>query len=702
VVKAQETDLAGVLEGKKQYQVPLYQRVFSWRRKQLEQLWDDIVELADARREAATTTHFIGSLVLASNPGNAAVGVAKYLVVDGQQRLTSLTILLAALRDQLVEAGHDERAQGIDAQYLINPYDVGKPSKVLPTQADREAYLAVIRRAPSAGADDPLGEAYNFFRTQIAAADDADDPHGLEAIESAIVRGLALVAVTAESGDNVHRIFESLNNTGLRLSQSDLLKNYLFMRLGERSDLVYESVWLPLEQRLDTDGLELLFWLDLVQSDERAKQSDTYVGQQRRLERFQSAEEIESEVRRIARLGEVLATVLEPSREPDPQIRERLSRIKAWGSTTAYPIVMTILQRHEQGTATDEQVINALTVLESYFVRRIIIGRATANLNRTLLQGVSVVAEASAIDVGLRDYLSQGRKYFATDEQVREAATTVQFYWQGRASQKKLILQWIEESYGAKEVVDSSNLTIEHVLPQTLTGETRDELAAGLPEGADISYEHERLVDTLGNLTLTGYNSELSNRSFAQKREMLAQSGIRMNQEIAAHATWSEAEITERSAALAERIIRLWPGPNESVVSATSVSRPASGLAATVAAIASQIPAGRWTTYGEVAIVAGSYPQPVAAVITAYPIRNAWRVLQVGGAISPGFRWNDGRTETPREVLEAEGLRFDGDGRADPQQFISGTELAELGGLGVEEADDPANDDESQPSAPGE
>jgi alkylated DNA nucleotide flippase Atl1 len=683
MVKAAETNLAGVLEGKKQYQVPLYQRVYSWGKPQLDQLWNDVAELAATRREEGAATHFIGSLVLSQSPDYSVVGVSKLLVVDGQQRLTTLTLLLAALRDHLIESGDPERANGIQAQYLVNIYDKDKPVKVLPTQADRASYLSVMRSAPDAGGSDMVGEAYNHFRAKIAATDDPDDPHDLEEIENAVVNGLALVVVTAEPRDNAHRIFESLNNTGLKLTQSDLLKNYLFMRLGDRGEVVYDSVWLPLEKKLSADNLELLFWLDLVQTDERITQSDTYVGQQKRLEKLAEPAEIEAEVLRIAKLGDVLATILEPSQEPNLQIRRRLARIRAWGSTTAYPVVMRILDRRSAGTASAEQVLRALTYLESYFVRRIVIGRATASLNRTLLQAVGAIADADAVDVALREFLSRGRKYYGTDRQVRDAVGTVPFYWQGRATQKKLILQWLEESYGSKEAIDPKNLTIEHVLPQTLTDAVRDTFALGLPEGSDVTYEHDRLVHTIGNLTLTGYNSELSNRPFDEKRTMLGESGLRMNQEIANHDVWGAAEIAKRSADLAEKIIALWPGPDEAVAG-VDVEEPSS-MRRRVASIVAEIPAGRWTSYGEVALVAGSYPQPIAAVITSDPMQGAWRVLQTGGTISPGFRWVEpDRSEDPREYLEAEGLKFDDDGRAFADQFLDAEELAVLSGLEID------------------
>lgn len=686
MVQAVNGTLAGVLEGKKQYQVPLYQRVYSWGRKHLDQLWSDVLELARALQDDPKASHFIGSLVLASSPDFGAVGVNKFLVVDGQQRLTTLSLLLAALRDHLIETGEPERAAGVDTQYLINVFDPGKPLKVMPTRADRSAYTAVLNRAPQAGGEDAVGEAYRFFRSKIgAAATDPDGPLDLGLLEAAVVGGLALVVVTAEPSDNAHRIFESLNNTGLPLTQADLLKNYLFMRLGDRADWVYDNVWLPLEGRLGSQNLELLFWLDLAQRDERAKQSETFVGQQQRLEKLKTVAEIEAEVVRIAKLGEVLATILEPAKEKEPEIRRRLARIKDWGSTTAYPVVMLILARRAAGKATEDEAVRALTYLESYFVRRIVIGRATANLNRTLLQAVGAVSDAEYLDVALREYLSRGRKYFATDRQIREAATTVPFYWQGRGAQKKLILQWLEEAYRPKEIVslDPKHLTIEHVLPQTLSDPVREEFAEGFAADADIAYEHERVVHTIGNLTLSGYNSELSNKPFEEKRELLAGSGVAMNQAIAAHPSWGVDEINARGAGLAERIIELWPGPDESIA---AVGEEPSALRSAVAAIIAEIPPGRWTTYGDVAIVAGTWPQPLAAMVASYPMANAWRVLQSGGTISPGFRWTEpGRTDDPRAVLEEEGLRFDSDGHADPHQFIGAEELAEAAGLDVDE-----------------
>ena len=682
MVAARETTLQELLEGSKQYQVPLYQRTYSWTYEQLKRLWEDIVQLAADRVGDPELTHFIGSLVLAPSPTNGPAGVQEFLVIDGQQRLTTLSILLCALRDYRAAQESAEHRERIDQQYLINKW---KPEqhrlKLVPTQADRAAYVACLNSTPRAGGTDRIGTAYRFFTAQLAGADDADDPNDIERIEHAVISGLALVSVTAQRGDNAHRIFESLNNTGLRLTQADLLRNYLFMRLPTRSEAVYESLWLPLQNTLNSDQLELLFWLDLVQRDPRIKQADTYAGQQRRLDWMRSEEDIEQEVARFGRLGELLRTILDPSRETDPAVRHRLQRLGAWGTTTVYPVLLHLLDRRDRGTADSAQIASAMHYLESYFVRRLIIGRATASINRVLLAIVTEMDADIPVDEAVRRYLSTGRKYFASDDEICAAVRSVPYYLNGRPHQRALVLRWLEESYAGKEPVDLTTLTIEHVLPQTPTQEWRRELAEDLQPDEEFRQVHESLVHTLGNLTLTGYNTKLSNSSFTVKRTQLATSGVQMNQEIAQQERWGRPQIHERADALARRVIDQWPGPIPS-------ERDSSGTAWDVMNQAlAELPAGSWTTYGDLAALIGSHPVAVGSRLATAPTPNAHRVLQSDGKVSPGFAWLDpARSDDPREMLLAEGVSFDVYGRADQAQRITTEELAMLIGTEILEA----------------
>ncbi len=681
MVHAVETNLQKLLEGTKQYQVPLYQRTYSWKTDQLRRLWDDLVKLAEDRHERGpSATHFIGSLVLAPSPAVGPAGLQEFLVIDGQQRLTTLTLLLTAIRDHRFETESPSHLERVNEKYLLNKWEDGQPTKLLPTQSDRAAYLACIHRTPQAGGGDPVGAAYRFFRARLTELDDPDDDLDIQRLEDAVIAGLSLVCVTAQAGDNVHRIFESLNNTGLRLTQGDLIRNYLFMRLPTRGERVYHALWLPLQELLDSQQLELLFWLDLVQSDETAKQTDTYSLQQTRLDRIATEADVESEVQRFARLGRLLAIVLDPSKEEDPRVRHQLDRLNAWGTTTVYPILLHLLDRRDRGDAMSGDLIAAMEYLESFFVRRVVVGKATANINRILLRAVREIRDRSPIESALRDYLSTGHKFFATDAEIRNAVRTVPFYWSGKNNQKNLVFRWIEESYGSKEPVTGVDLTIEHVMPQTPTADWRTALEADLEPGEDLEAVYQSLVHTIGNLTLTGYNSELSNSSFTVKRTHLASSALRMNQEIGRSEAWGRNEIVARADRLAERIISIWPGPNPTAVEAAT-----SAIWSTLGQVLAEIPAGAWTTYGDVAAVIGTHPVPLGQRLANHPAANAHRVLGAGGVVAANFRWLDAsRTESAREALEQEGVEFDAAGHANASQRLSAEELAVLAGLDTE------------------
>lgn len=680
-MKAIETDLNGLLEGKKQYQVPLYQRTYSWRQAQLKQLWDDVMQLADERQNRPDATHFMGSLVLAPSPLNGPVGLTSWLVVDGQQRLTALTLLLAAIRDHRADTEDAEHRDRINDDYLISKWAQGKPSKLMPTQADRDSYEACIRSTPHAGAADAVGSAYSYFRSRLLDFDDPEDALDIERIEDAVVRGLALVAITAQPGDNVHRIFESLNNTGLRLTQGDLLRNYLFMRLPTRGEEVYQLIWLPLQESMSAEDLELLFWIDLVQANDTIPQSETYVGQQARLDRIPDEDGIVREMQRFAQLGQWLQRALNPELEEDPEVRKRLLRLQEWGTSTALPLTVHLLERRAQGQATSEEVANALRYLESFFIRRIIIGKATNNLNRILLAAVPAISDQAPVDAALRTYLSTGRKFWATDDQICDAASNVAFYWQGRARQKNLILQWIEASYDSKEPVDPANLTIEHIAPQTATTDWIEEFARELPPGEDVTTIYQRLLHTLGNVTLTGYNTELSNSSWPVKRSWYADSALRITKEIAGNEHWGPSEIQERARNLAEKIINIWPGPDPDAND--TVENPLWGRLSQVLAL---VPPSAWTTYGDLAALIGTHQVPLGNRLANTPTLNAHRVLRVDGTLSPEFRWTDPEcTDDPQEVLISEGLQFDESGRANPDQRLTLEDLAHLIGADAEE-----------------
>ena len=206
-----------------------------------------------------------------------------------------------------------------------------------------------------------MGSAYRFFLAVLTEGEENGGEAWTGAVETVLSSLLSIVEITAAEGDNVYRIFESINNTGVGLRQSDLLRNYLFMCLQTRGESVYRNHWLPMQDLLGPDNLELLVWLDLVVAgNSRAKQSEIYRDQKKRLEPLSTDEAaLEAEIASLARRAERLMRILEPRREPDAELREVLERLSRWGGQTHYPLALQLLDRVDEwfSTELDERVI---------------------------------------------------------------------------------------------------------------------------------------------------------------------------------------------------------------------------------------------------------------------------------------------------------------------------------------------------------
>ncbi|WP_200885929.1 DUF262 domain-containing protein [Nocardia seriolae] len=688
-MKASETTFAALVQGEKQFQIPLYQRTYSWSDKQLAQLWSDICEQADLLADGdQATTHFCGSVVLAPSPLNDA-SFARWLVVDGQQRLTTLSLALVAIRDHMAVLDPRQRER-INEQYLINKFQEGDGFfRLLPTQADRGDYAEHIRDTHAGDGGDRVGAAYRYFRQALLAIEGAADGPAVAQVEKAITTRLTLVQVVAERDDNVHRIFESLNNTGLKLSQADLLRNYLFMRLPTRGEQVYQAYWLPLQRSLSNEQLEQLMWLQLVlHGGSRTRRQDVYTAQQRHFARHGETEaDIEDYIRELHRRAKHFRRIIDPDREPDLEARRYLRRIDQWQAATTYPVLMMLLDRREAGVMSPAELVRALSYIESFLVRRMICHRPTQGLNRVFQELPEQLPEDMSMADELYQVLSAPRRYWSTDTELREAIAAKPFYWQGKPEQRRLVLQRLEESYEHPEPVDFANakLTIEHVLPQQPGAEWLETLAAEAGDGETAEDLHERIVHTLGNLTLTGENSRLSNHPFQRKQDLLKGSHLEMNRRIAGTDRWGAAEIAARAAELADQAIRLWPAPLAGVDRGTG-KRDWTLLRQAVAVI----PPGTWTSYGELAALVGSSPVAVGQQL-AGSIPGAYRVLDHGGRVTGAFRWPEGADRGDvLDVLRAEGVIFNGSGIAAAEQRLTARDLAVL--LGMTGFDDEAGD----------
>lgn len=546
-MKAGETTVKALLDGQKQYVVPLFQRPYSWRNRQWQTLWQDIVELYGS---ASTASHFIGSIVTLSQSGSPE-GITPFLLIDGQQRLTTLCILLAALRDY-GQRSHPEVAERIHGLYLENRYvKEDDRFKVLCTHGDRPAFASVVdRRNPAPNS--PIAEAYRFFFRRLQEY--ADQPGGFDParFEVALLSQLIVVSISLERDDNPYRIFESLNAKGMSLTQSDLLRNYFFMRLpvSDHEEL-YSDVWKPMEVRLGED-IDAFIRDFLVKDGRFIRASDVYETWKERLDPL-SPNDIRDALNMLSRFADYYACLARPQSELHPGVRQQLSRLNRWGGTTVYPFLLNLYEDVTGGHLDKDGLAQILRLIESFLVRRLFARIPTNELNRLFISLYSQLPRGDDLVDAVWNTLSKRR--WPTDSEFRERILQHPLYVGSRPEQRKLILETLEESYGHKEPVDLRGLQIEHIMPQNPSQDWLTEL------GNDASDVHRQLVHTLGNLTLTAYNQELSGSLFERKQQILSGSHLELNRDIAKASQWTGAEIENRARHLADIAVNIWPGP---------------------------------------------------------------------------------------------------------------------------------------------
>ncbi len=691
-VQVHETNLKRLVQGEKQFRVPLWQRQYTWRIADHRLLWRDILEQyaqASDGVAGARSEHFLGSIVLSPVP-SAASDVASYLIVDGQQRLITLMVILAAIRDAAAKTD-GQAIERYDELYLINKFQTGQARfRLLPTQADRPPFSACITRDAAAGGQDPIGQAYRFFRSHVELPGPDEEQLDLDRLTAVVVERLAVVDITTGQGDNAHRIFQSLNATGVNLTQADLLRNLIFMLLPTRAGEVYEEIWRPMERLIGFDNLEGLARVDLQRRGMDVAVDDVFRCHQDRLEAMSGSEEaVEEAVRDLALRARHYKRIIDPSAEDDPELHAGLWRLRRWGAQTSYPVLMAAYDLRERGLLTVEGLREVVSYIESFLVRRQLAGIPTNALNRLFVQFVEHLPQDESFPQALRRELSRQRRYWPADDQLREAIRTRPFYLSGRGPQRKVILERLEQSYAHPEQIDFgiSDLTIEHVLPQTLSQEWREHLA-GL--GQDPDEVHQGLVHTLGNMTLTAFNGTLSNNPFERKRQIYSGSNLQLNHALAGNDAWGREEILARADELADRAIEIWPGP------LPGEARQPSGFDwSRINAAIAAIPRGRWTTYGDLAQLGGTAAMPVGQHVANTPgLDNGYRVLGSDGKPRPDFHWdNPDDTRDVIGVLTEDGVRFHVNGAADMSQRITAAELSSqidvLDDDDIESADSP-------------
>ena len=542
-MQASETRLRQLIEGTRQYIVPLFQRPYSWSDKHWKTLWVDVL---DQFMHADGRPHFFGSIVTAQAK-SVPQGVGKFLLIDGQQRMTTTQVFLAAIRDAALAHGDTRLRDRIDGQYLVNGFEDGDERlKLLPTQDDRPAFRAIVQKTDIP--EGRLATCYRFFAHQLGRFSAVD----LDKIHTAVVDRLSLVSITCDDHDNPHLIFESLNAKGEKLTPADLIRNFLLMRVHvSDQERLFRSYWMPIQQAIG-DNLTEFVRHYLMKEGKILKEAEVYLELKDRLGNS-SPLEAEGFLKDLHRHGQFYAKFIVPNREASPDVSERLDRIRRLKVTVAYPFLLRIFDAADSGLLTHEQVLETLDVLESFVIRRSICSVPTNQLRRML---PPVFDNAKANGVGFIDGLREclGGRHCPDDEVFVRHLTTEQLYsTTEKATRLRMILERLEQSFGHHEPADLARATIEHVLPQTITDEWEQELGAGAREHWNL------LLHSLGNLTLTGYNGEMSNQPYAIKRVSLANSHYELNRYFANIERWTPDCIRERATSLAARALKIWP-----------------------------------------------------------------------------------------------------------------------------------------------
>lgn len=558
-MKATETSLLKFLQAPKQFIIPIYQRTYSWTEKQCHQLWDDIVRVAASD---SVPSHFIGSIVYIEKGIYQVASVPKLLVIDGQQRLTTISLLLTALARRLDGSSgqSDISSKQINNYFLFNSEEVGDLRyKLVLTQSDTDTFICLIenKELPHQSSR-RLVDNYQFFEKMLR--EDGIDPRVL-------YRGVAkliIVDVSLDRNyDNPQLIFESLNSTGLDLTQADLIRNYILMGIEpEIQNELYTNHWFPMEQSFGHAEYSKQF--DRFMRDYLTMKSSSGV--------IPRIEEVYINFKSFAQgvklnIKDIVANVQYYSRywvriafsknEEDADIRSLFRDINTLRVDVAYPFMLEVYDDYRNQELTRDEFIKILKIIEGYVFRRAICGIPTNSLNKTfatLSRGIDKVNYLGSVKAIF--LLKGSNTRFPRDEEFIQEFVIKDIY---NFRNRNYLLRKLE-NYERKETVNIESYTIEHIIPQNegLSQEWQTDL------GRDWREIQSKWLHTIGNLTLTGYNSELSDKPFKEKRDMAGgfrDSPIRLNHRLTKLECWNEVEIKQRASDLAELAIKIWPVP---------------------------------------------------------------------------------------------------------------------------------------------
>ena len=575
---ARENLISKLLEGNdKSFFIPVYQREYSWTEANCKTLLSDLEFVSSEKLDS----HFFGSIVY--NQKDLG-GIASHCIIDGQQRITTTTLLILAIYNVLKAYDFKHpgflRTKGISLEkiensyFYIDPYKSMKELKLIPTDADLNEFsllfetkdnkeTGLITNVDDLNMKSNVHKNYKFFYIELQKM----------SIDKVIdifnsVKKLSIVNVSLEPNDDPQLIFESINSKIKELEESDKIRNYLFMKVAyEEQKILYNNYWKNISHNVDNISKLLRFYL-AIKTNVFAPEKQLYYYFKSFMNNHKELNS-ESILKEILKYSTYMKDMLSYDQNSTNEYQKSIYRINKLDMSTIYPVLFICFDALNQAELTTDELDEILLMIESYLVRRNFMKLPIASLNKVF----------AFMPAEVNKYLEEGHTFkdsviyslanktantrFPKDNEFNEAFKSFELY-NAKSAIRKYVLERLS-NYNNKEIIDvdkdieTGKLTIEHVMPQTLSKEWKEYL------GENYERIHSKYLDTIGNLTLTAYNSEYSNSSFDEKKNLkdkgFLYSSLYLNQYIKNCSEWKEQEIVERSNILFDRAIKIWPSP---------------------------------------------------------------------------------------------------------------------------------------------
>ena len=566
-LQAGETTLNKLLNTSRQFIVPIFQRNYSWQKSQYEQLWFDILRASKFKEKQ---NHFIGSIVYI-DMGTPAGRPQQLLLIDGQQRLTTISILLCAIKDYVQKFNLETKLINlakIKNQFLYNSDEIDEDRyKLLLNVQDKETYIKLIDNTiftvnkPATN----IIKCYEFFYERI---EDFIKQYGqIDEIYAGIFK-LSLVSISLDKdSDNPQMIFESMNSTGKDLSQTDLLRNYLLMDLTpEKQTRLYKTYWKPMEELFGED----IYKNDVNKFDYFIRDFLTLKSDTGHICKINNVYEnfkryyLDNNCEKFVVLKDLFTyakyyACIDLLQEKDDELKLYWQEFKKLDSHVVYPFLLKLYDDYSCQILIKEDFKKILQVVISYLWRRAICEIPTNSLSKTFATLYQAVDKDDYVNSIIKAFVFKSSyKRFSSDYEVREKLQTKDIY---HFRLRKYLLEALENYYH-KEPIDlnTANYTIEHIMPQNI----EHNLSWQQMLGENWQEVHSLYLHTLGNLTITGYNAEMSNKSFVEKvngESGFKHSHLKLSESIAQCDVWNKKAIQRRTNILTDIILKIWKYP---------------------------------------------------------------------------------------------------------------------------------------------